>query len=958
MYKRNSKILAALLTIVMVFSIIPSLRVNAAASGTCGAQGDNLTWTLDDAGTLTISGTGAMADYEFLHQTPWYSDMSNVTSIVISDGVTAIGDYAFWGCNKASSVKIGSTVESIGEYSFSECSSIKSITLPESVQSIAPAAFMECTGLESINIPAGVTKIEGSTFYSCSNLKSITIPDGVTTIGLHAFTKCTSLESIEIPASVISYDSYSFMDCTNLKNVTFADGSTIIGEREFYNCTSLKNITIPDSVTKIGVLAFTGCTSLESITIPDSVTSIDDWAFSYCTSLTNVTMTQILYDSIDPTVVFEGISPTFNLIPSGYCGDPSVNGGKDVTWIFDDTTGTLTISGTGATAGNSIGSDSSGNVYSSAPWFAYKDSLTKIIIKNGVTSIGESNFAYLSNVVDVTIPNSVTSIGNGAFHRCTSLTGINIPDSITTIGSSAFTGCTNLTNITIPNSVTSIGNGAFADCTSLTSITIPDSVTSIGFGAFSGCTSLTSITIPDSVISIGNGAFYNCTSLTSITIPDSVISIGMGAFGNCTNLTSITIPDSVQDIGDYAFEDCTSLTDVTMSKTLYDKLVPKNNLGDVFSGITLPSFHFYYTVDYKSNGNGTISGTTTKSFGTDQIELTIQPDSNYELDKIEWSDGTNSGVLTESTGKYTMPDTEAGAVTLTATFKLDQKTVTFKTEDGTVLQSGFVDCGTNPIYKGTTPAKAEDDKYTSTFAGWSDGTKTYGPTDTLPVVTDDATYTAVFDSTVKQYTIKFVDEDGTVLQSGDFNYGTTPSYTGSTPTKAEDDDYTYAFAGWTPAIVSVTGNTTYTATFTATAKPAPVTKPGTYYLSSMEEQDGKLVITIKMNEDDSKTFDLLGSISSDGVLLTEGKEYARAKGSLIITLQKSFLDTLAAGNHKLTVTFTDGGSITIDYVVKAPATASVPATGEAISTASVLGCIILATAGITFAVARKRKEEV
>ena len=126
----------------------------------------------------------------------------------------------------------------------------------------------------------------------------------------------------------------------------------------------------------------------------------------------------------------------------------------------------------------------------------------------------------------------------------------------------------------------------------------------------------------------------------------------------------------------------------------------------------------------------------------------------------------------------------------------------------------------------------------------------------------------------------------------------------------------------------------------------------------MVEQDGKLVITIKMNEDDSKTFDLLGSISSDGVLLTEGNQYARAKGSLIITLQKSYLDTLAAGNHKLTVTFTDGGSITIDYVVKAPATASVPATGEAISTASILGCIILATAGITFAVARKRKEEV
>jgi hypothetical protein len=326
-------------------------------------------------------------------------------------------------------------------------------------------------------------------------------------------------------------------------------------------------------------------------------------------------MTQILYDSIDPTVVFQGIAPTCNLIPSGYGGDPSVNGGKDVTWIFDDTTGTLTISGTGAM----VDYDWS-VVYS--PFYQNTD-IKNLIICSGITSIGV-------------------------------------------------------------------------------------------------------------------GALDTCTSLTSITIPDSVTTIGDGAFVGCTSLTGITIPDSVQDIGFYAFEDCTSLTDVTMTKTLYDKLVQNNKLDSVFYGITLPSIHFSYTVDYKSNGNGTITSTT-KSFGTDEIKLTIQPDNNYVLDKIEWSDGTNSGVLTESNGKYTMPDTEAGAVTLTATFKLDQKTVTFKNEDGTVLQSGLVDCGTNPAYTGATTAKAEDDKYTYTFAGWSDGTKTYGPTATLPAVTDDAT---------------------------------------------------------------------------------------------------------------------------------------------------------------------------------------------------------------------------
>lgn len=132
----------------------------------------------------------------------------------------------------------------------------------------------------------------------------------------------------------------------------------------------------------------------------------------------------------------------------------------------------------------------------------------------------------------------------------------------------------------------------------------------------------------------------------------------------------------------------------------------------------------------------------------------------------------------------------------------------------------------------------------------------------------------------------------------------------------------------------------------------------------MTEKDGNIVITIKMSEDDTKTYDLLGSVSSDGVALTEGNQYTATKGSAIITINKSFLDTLAAGTHKLTVTFTDGGSITIDYEVKAPAAApqaaaqAVQATGEAVSAASIAGaCLILAAAGIAFTVTRKRKEE-
>ena len=152
-------------------------------------------------------------------------------------------------------------------------------------------------------------------------------------------------------------------------------------------------------------------------------------------------------------------------------------------------------------------------------------SVTRVVIPNSVTSIGDSAFQECTNLASITIGNGVTSIGRWAYYGCTSLTSITIPNSVTSIGSSAFSSCTNLASITIPNSVTSIGGDAFAHCAGLTSITIPNSVTSIGAYAFNNCTGLTSITIPNSVTSIGDGAFNNCTGLTSVAMPVSFIGL-------------------------------------------------------------------------------------------------------------------------------------------------------------------------------------------------------------------------------------------------------------------------------------------------------------------------------------------------------------------------------------------------------------------------------------------------
>ena len=240
------------------------------------------------------------------------------------------------------------------------------------------------------------------------------------------------------------------------------------------------------------------------------------------------------------------------------------------------------------------------NSSASSPWLIDSEKIKKVMIEDGVTSIGNCFFYWCTSLTSITIPNSVMSIGNYAFYKCKSLTSITIPNSVTSIGDYAF-AYSGLTSITIPNSVASIGNRAFENCPDLTSITvekgntkydsrdncnaiietntnkliagcknttIPNSVTSIGERAFEFCSSLTSITIPNSVTSIGRGAFYDCSSLTSITIPNSVTSIGESAFCDCFGLTSITIPNSVTSIGERTFEDCESLTSITIPNSV------------------------------------------------------------------------------------------------------------------------------------------------------------------------------------------------------------------------------------------------------------------------------------------------------------------------------------------------------------------------------------------------------
>ena len=211
-------------------------------TGTCG---DNLTWTLDTEGLLTISGTGPMEDYTGYGKSPFY-DRDDIRNVVIEDGATSIGNNVFNGCSEMISVTIPESVTSIGRVAFCFCSRLPSVTIPDSVTYIGESAFKYCDGLTSINIPASVTTIGESAFSSCDGLTSINIPASVTTIRERTFYGCDSLISVVIHEGVESIGDNAFGCCDNLWSVVIPDSVTHIHGDAFFLCDALKCFVVSD----------------------------------------------------------------------------------------------------------------------------------------------------------------------------------------------------------------------------------------------------------------------------------------------------------------------------------------------------------------------------------------------------------------------------------------------------------------------------------------------------------------------------------------------------------------------------------------------------------------------------------------------------------------------------------------------------------------------------------------
>lgn len=206
--------------------------------------GDNLTWLIKDDGTLLISGTGDMYNYDGIHEAPWYIRHVEIKSIVLENGVTSIGDYAFLGCDTTTNVSIPDSITSVGNSSFMCCNSIKRIDIPNSVTHIGHWAFAYCRSLKWIIISDNVKDIDSHTFTNCTNLVSVKLGYNVESIGNNAFSECDSLESIIIPYGV-----------------------TTIGNQAFYGCDNLSYIRVPSSVSNIGENAFTNIDNVYELAV-------------------------------------------------------------------------------------------------------------------------------------------------------------------------------------------------------------------------------------------------------------------------------------------------------------------------------------------------------------------------------------------------------------------------------------------------------------------------------------------------------------------------------------------------------------------------------------------------------------------------------------------------------------------------------------------------------------------
>lgn len=597
--------------------------------GQCGA---NAFWKLDKTGTLTIYGSGAMYDYPTSEDDSWWMDWAlpwksyeAISRIVVAEGITHIGAYAFYCTDNATALSLPSSLISIGRaalcgfggteivvpdkvtcidnFAFNGCDNLKTITLPAGLQNIG-ICFIECDALKTINFGGtmeqwlvcggGQSTFPTTTSVVCQGggtlYRSGTCGDNLTwdldnngnliilgtgdmydlayddesgSYTLPWVEYRSMIRRVEIGSGVTRIGAWAFED-TNITSLTIPGSVTAIGDYGVSN-RYLAELTLNEGLRSIGKGAFSGNKRLTTLTIPDGVTTIGEEAFAHC------------WTQLPKSDSFTGLTTV--TIPGSVTSI-----GKDA-FADNQLLATVNFGGT-QEQWNAAGGKNAG-VPSSATFHCVKvvangkcgTGVKWSLASNGVLTITGTGKGIMKDyaegsrkpweskgdVKQIIICEGVTHIGDHAFVNSPA-TRVSLPESLTSIGTRAFAGAA-ITAMTIPGSVTTIGVEVFWGCSDLTSLTIRDGVTAIE-SAFGKCTGLTELVLPDSVTTIGTQAFYRCTGLRTVTLSKNLTSIGYMAFSGCTGLTDLVFPDSLKEIDQEAFRYCSGLNSISLGTGL------------------------------------------------------------------------------------------------------------------------------------------------------------------------------------------------------------------------------------------------------------------------------------------------------------------------------------------------------------------------------------------------------
>lgn len=572
-------------------------------------------------GSVTIPSTVAFSGKE-LKVTAIGEDFAEgnkeITSVIISEGISNIGARAFCGCSNLAEVIIPESVLLISNSAFQDCTNLKSISCVGTVE-LGAKAFFGCTSLVIAALPK-LTTLPDSAFEACSKLSICNIASA-TSIGVSAFNGCT-FSSFDIPASVNTIGKLAFANCTKLKSFIIPDNVTEVGTDLFAGCTSLKEVSIGAGLRSLPWL-FTGCINLEKLCIEDSNETL---TFEYCGERRFKDETggikytsRCYYTPVEPMFANTNLREVYigrNITTEAYKYKKTENGDCIEDYYYMPNS---------PFSGSNITKVEIGALVNNFGPFPPKDYSTKTYVRG--TFLGD--FENCRHLIYVDLQSTGTTIRNNVFAGCTSLKDIKIPNSVERLGESIFQGCSSLESITLGCNLRTIGDNAFSDCSSLSTINLcapipPSYLTgftsqeyiyanvNIPTGSLSSYQNVEpwcnfwnlkeddglistfwvdniqySVTsdqnvkiignnLPPSdelcinakvsyydveyaVIAIADGAFKYCSALQKLEISNGIISIGDEAFGQCNNLTEVYCPPSLKSLGNGAFMNCTKL---------------------------------------------------------------------------------------------------------------------------------------------------------------------------------------------------------------------------------------------------------------------------------------------------------------------------------------------------------------------------------------------------------------